>query len=195
MKPPKLPGVEKFKFWDKSLLEDDDEIDSSSPHNTRSNAPGSYSVPHSVFIRGHVIRNTCPTLPQKSVFCDIMDSSNHEVYHSLPTYCRDTRRRKVILPISSRLAAKVLSSTDLPLGLFDIRDYHKSTRLRECTDVVTGRTNLPIRRINCSNSSLHSTDDHELASNLSNVSNVSNFSLSSTSTSSCPIISEKTIVS
>ena len=102
MKPPKLPGTEKFKFSDKKYTEyrkgsiNSEKIES--------------SVDSSNFIRGISSRSTCPTTTSMTSFS------------SQPHFSRTDSRRKPILPISSRMTSRVLTLTHLPLDTFDIRD-------------------------------------------------------------------------
>ncbi len=92
MKPPKLPGTEKFKFSDKKY-NDSQKSSTVSNNNNSSNSPN--------FIRGISSRSTCPSTP----------SVNGITIE--PTFNRLDSKRKPILPISSRMTSRVLTLTHL----------------------------------------------------------------------------------
>ncbi len=100
MKPPKLPGTEKFKFSDKKY---DNSLKSESKYNNDDNICDSPN-----FMRGIPSRSTCPSSSLTTP----------------PTFNRFDSKRKPILPISSRMTSRVLTLTHLTSDSFDIRDYH-----------------------------------------------------------------------
>ncbi len=125
MKPPKLPGTEKFKFSDKKY---NDSQKSSTVSNNNNNSSNS-----SNFIRGISSRSTCPSTP----------SVNGLTIE--PTFNRLDSKRKPILPISSRMTSRVLTLTHLPLDSFDIRDLNTCQRTKNsCNNYVTaGNLSVP----------------------------------------------------
>lgn len=111
MKPPKLPGTEKFKFSDKRY----EELRQKSSANDDS-VPKTVFPPNS-FVRGIVSRSTCPSRPTSLSTCD-----------SPPPFVRYDSIRKPIFPISTRMSARVLTLTHLPLDSFDLRHSNLSNR-------------------------------------------------------------------
>lgn len=102
MKPPKLPGTEKFKFSDKKYSDSQSSRSATITHNNDTNA--------SNFIRGIPSRSTCPS------------NSSVPVLTTEQTLNRYDSKRRPILPISSRMTSRVLTLTQLSLDSFDIRD-------------------------------------------------------------------------
>ena len=108
MKPPKLPGTEKFKFCDKKY----EELRKNSSINN------SDSVLSSNFIRGITSRNTCPSRP--------ITMTNRSDTPS--PFIRYDSIRRPVFPISTRMSSRVLTLTHLPLDSFDLRNCNSSTR-------------------------------------------------------------------
>lgn len=107
MKPPKLPGTEKFKFSDKKYIE--------CRKGSVNSDDMSSAIDSSNFIRGIPSRSTCPT----SSMSGSLSSQTH--------FSRSDAKRKAILPITSHMTSRVLTLTNLPLDSFDIRDLHSSS--------------------------------------------------------------------
>jgi len=106
MKPPNIPGTEKFRFSDKKY---------NHFHRDAVNSD-STSMNSCQFLRGIPSRSTCPSTPS------IPDPTSQALFS------RSDSRRKPILPISSRMTSRVLTLTHLPLDSFDIRDFSGNSR-------------------------------------------------------------------
>ncbi|RWS10629.1 uncharacterized protein B4U79_12350 [Dinothrombium tinctorium] len=120
MRPPKLPGAEKFKFADKTKTSGDD---TSSTSSSGSSSQDSCSSPATtMFIRGHLTRNTCPPVTSSAGGFNANHATSN-VLHSFDCYRSDSRRH-AFLPITSPMTSRVLSSTDLPLKSFYITESH-----------------------------------------------------------------------
>ncbi|RWS26050.1 uncharacterized protein B4U80_09228 [Leptotrombidium deliense] len=155
MRPPKLPGAEKFKFADKTKSSIDD---TSSTGSSGSSSRDSCSSPAAnMFIRGHLTRSTCPSVSSTNTF-NVNSNNGH---HSLD-FCRSDSRRRAILPITSPMTSRVLSSTDLPLNSFYIQD----SRHKKSYATLPSHTDNKIRI----NSNL-SSSEQELRSDTSKPSN------------------------
>lgn len=137
MKPPKLPGAEKFKFWKFTS-------DSDSNHDCGLIDCADNGHDNHIIITSTLPRTTCSLLSRTKLIRHYSSSSSsssddddhhHSHLHSQPrslfSLQSDCGRRKVVLPITSRLTAKVLALTDLPLDSFLIKDYNRCSRLRE----------------------------------------------------------------
>ena len=111
MKPPKLPGTEKFKFCDKKY----EELRKNSSVNSDSVTKPLLS---SNFIRGIPSRSTCPSRPLS------MTNSSE----TASPFIRYDSIRRPVFPISTRMSSRVLTLTHLPLDSFDIRDSNPWNR-------------------------------------------------------------------
>lgn len=126
MKPPKLPGTEKFKFSDRKYSDCRKGSTSCEVNNNSNNS--------SNFVRGIPSRSTCPTTTSLSI-------SKTE-----PTLNRYDSKRKPILPISSRMTSRVLTLTHLPLDSFDIRDLSSCRKPSNyCNNYVTAEKSRDLR--------------------------------------------------
>ena len=125
MKPPKLPGTEKFKFSDKRY----EELRQKSSANSES-VPKTV-FPSNSFVRGIASRSTCPSRPTSLNTCD-----------SPSPFVRYDSIRKPFFPISTRMSARVLTLTHLPLDSFDLR--HSNLSNKSSTKCVTNSRRMSI---------------------------------------------------
>lgn len=109
MKPPKLPGAEKFKFADKRH----EECAMTAAINCSNLSPS--------FIRGLPSRSTCPS-PTSAL--SSLSSCGAASLPSQPSYRRYESKRRPVLPISGRMASRVLTITNIQTNHFDIRDMN-----------------------------------------------------------------------
>ncbi|XP_074596277.1 uncharacterized protein LOC141851431 [Brevipalpus obovatus] len=176
MKPPKLPGAEKFKFWrdvdSECSVPSDDMIEcgltlvdarqhllltgtlarttcsviSSSSSSSSSSTGSTKSCSNTLNNRRRIYYDDDSSADYSTSSSSSSSSSSsttsslHRLHlknqsssgpRSLDSLQSEYARRKVILPITSRLTAKVLALTDLPLDSFVIKDYNRCSRLRE----------------------------------------------------------------
>lgn len=133
MKPPKLPGAEKFKFADKIH----EKCTTAMTTATFDFQSANISVSPASFIRGLPSRSTCPisssTLSSSPISSSINSSSGAV---SLPLTVQppieylnnryETKRRRAVVPISGRIASRVLTITTsdytMPNNHIEIRD-------------------------------------------------------------------------
>ncbi|XP_054167335.1 uncharacterized protein LOC128964724 [Oppia nitens] len=159
MKPPKLPGTEKFKFSDKKfeeLCKNSSNTINTTNNNNNNNNSFTTITKSSNFIRGVSSRNTCPAN------C----LTNYTNGQSSP-FVRYESIRKPILPITSRMSSTVLKLSHLPINSMDMR----------CTNTFDLNKNFGKLSITC-DSRLSKTNTG------SRMSLISTFSMSSESSSS-----------
>lgn len=184
MRPPKLPGAEKFRFSGRSL----------SPNNTSSTETVDItdSSVAGVFIRASLARKTCPLLSsssnslQKDVLVDLINSREpislnmfsgeyhneypNEYSNAYQTDYRSEYRKKVKLPITSRITSKVLALANLPLDAFDIIDYYTCSKFKLTKKLkIDSRTAQSIRSSNASLESSICSDQDSSLSHLSSL--------------------------
>ncbi|XP_054167239.1 uncharacterized protein LOC128964633 [Oppia nitens] len=124
MKPPNIPGAEKFKFSDKKYLTIHDNNNSNSNDCNNDSA-----INVSNFLRGIPSRSTCPlsSSSASSAATSPMTANDGQPI----SFSRSDNKRKPIFPISSRMTSRVFTLTHLPLESFDIRDYTNTGSLHK----------------------------------------------------------------